>query len=199
MVPGLSVDEDLGCLGAVLDVVGGVVELDVLVGGAGREGDGDGVAGGGVPGVGGGADDGGEGGAVVGAEDGQGLGAGVPGRGWRQVDGDGAEGLDGLEVDGDPAGPDAVVGFPVGVDIAVDGVAGTIDLGVAGRGDRLVEGQVGGGAGAGAGQCHGQRAARGTGGHRQGAGGGPGRGGLELDADRAGSVAGQRGRAGVGL
>src|SRR5271169_6177197 len=161
MVPGLSVDEDLGCLGAVLDVVGGVVEFDVLVGGAGRQRDGDGVAGGGVPGVGGGADDGGEGGAVVGAEDGQGLGAGVPGRGWRQVDGDRAEGLHGLEVDGDPAGPGAVVRFPVGAGVPVNGVAGTIDLGVAGRGDRLVQGQVSVRAGAGAGQRHGQRAAGG--------------------------------------
>jgi hypothetical protein len=46
--PGLAVDLDLGCLGAVLDAVGGEAELHVLVGGAGREGDGDGVAGGGM-------------------------------------------------------------------------------------------------------------------------------------------------------
>ena len=53
-------DQDLGGLGAVLDVVGGVAELHVLVAGAGRERDGDGVAGGRVPGVGGGGDERGE-------------------------------------------------------------------------------------------------------------------------------------------
>ena len=65
------------------------------------------------------------------------------------------------------AGQAPLVALPVGAGVAVDGVGGDVVLGVAGRGDRLVERQVGGRAGAGAGQRHGQRAARRVAGHRQ--------------------------------
>ena len=72
-----------------------------------------------------------------------------------------------LQVHRDGARPHAVGGLPVGAGVAVNGVGGDVGLGVAGRGDRLVECQVGGGGDPGARQRHGQRAARCAAVHRQ--------------------------------